>query len=259
MPSEAPSVSVTHHGHVAEIRFASPPLNYASPGLLALIADALDAIDANPALRCSVLASDGKPFCAGANLAGDEELAGEAGMDGVTALYKQAVRLFRRKKPMVAAVQGAAVGAGLGLALSADFRVAGPNARFAANFVRLGFHQGFGLSHTLPRLIGQQRAAWMLLSAERVKPEDALAWGLVDRVADGELLAAAHAMAAEIAANAPLALVAVRQTLSGELADAVEATLVHEHAEQSKLKATADYAEGVASVFERRGANFTGR
>jgi enoyl-CoA hydratase/carnithine racemase len=181
-------------------------------------------------------------------------------MDAIGGLYEQAIRLFSRKTSIVAAVQGAAIGAGLGLAVCADFRVASPAARFSANFVRLGFHPGFGLTHTLPRLLGVQKAQWMMLSAERVKAEDALQWGLVDRIAPAEeLLAAAHRMAAEIAENAPLALDATRATLVGTLTADVTARLQHEHAMQTRLKTTADYEEGVASVFERRPAHFTGR
>jgi enoyl-CoA hydratase/carnithine racemase len=254
------TVITTRTGPVAEIRFSRPPHNFVSPELLGEIADALDAIDANPAIRCSVLASDGKSFCAGADLAGDTEVAGDSGMDVVGQLYVQAQRMFRRKKPMVAAIQGAAIGAGLGLALAADFRVASPAARFAANFTRLGFHPGFGLTHMIPRLLGTQKAAWMMMSSERIKASVALEWGLIDRLAgDSDLLEAAHLMASEIAGNAPLALISVRATLTGTLADDVAAAMRHEHAEQTKLKATADFAEGVASVFERRTARFAGQ
>lgn len=255
-----PEVTVQNTGAVARITFSKPPHNYASPDLLERIADALDAIDADPAIRCSVLTAEGKSFCAGADLAGDETMSGGDAMDTIGKLYAQAQRLFRRKKAMVAAVQGAAIGAGLGLALTADFRVAGPGARFSSNFVRLGFHPGFGLTYTLPRLIGPQRAAWMSLSAERVKPDTALAWGLVDRLADADdVVSAAEGMAQEIAANAPLALLAVRSTLTAGLADEVVKAMRHEHTQQSGLKDTEDYREGVASVFERREANFTGR
>lgn len=256
------TIEVTSHvaGNIGEIRFAKPPYNYACPELLRQIADAIDGFDADTAVRCILLSSAGKSFCAGADLVGDESIIAGDGMASIGQLYVQAKRILLRKKPMVAAVQGAAIGAGLGLVLTADFRVAAPAARFSANFVRLGFHQGFALTHTLPRLIGQQRAAWMLLSAARVKPDEALAWGLVDRIADeGDVVEAARAFAGEIAANAPLALIAVRQTLVAGLADAAEAAMRHEHAQQTILKATADYAEGVASVFERREANFTGR
>ena len=254
------TVTTARHGHVSEILFDAPPHNYASVEVLRRIADAIASADADPDVRCLVLASAGKSFCAGADLAGDSEIVGDEGMDAIGQFYVQAERMFRRSKPMVAAVQGAAVGAGLGLALAADFRVAGPGARFVCNFVRLGFHPGFGITQTLPRVVGQQRAGWMMLSAERVKPEAALAWGLADRLCEsGAERAGALAMAQEIAANAPLALLAVRQTWAGELGDAVVAATRHEHVQQTALKATADYAEGVASVFERREANFEGR
>lgn len=243
------------------ITLANPPLNFLSVELLAEIADAVEACDADPRVRVIVLRAQGKTFCAGADLVGGA--AGESGADGLAAirrLYDQALRLFRRRKPMVAAVGGAAVGAGLGLALSADFRVATPAARFSANFVALGFHPGFAISHTLPRVIGAQRAAWMMLSAERVKGAQALDWGLVDRLVEADDLdTAAQAMAREMAANGPLALVAVRGTMVRGLADAVAAALDRELAEQAILRETADYAEGVAAVFERRPARFTGR
>jgi enoyl-CoA hydratase/carnithine racemase len=245
--------------HVAEVRFSKPPFNYACPDLLEQIADALDAIDADPEIRCSVLSAEGKAFCAGADLAGDEAIAGNDGMAAIGRLYVQAERLFRRRKPMVAAIHGAAIGAGLGLSLAADFRVAGPGARFSSNFVRLGFHPGFGLTHTLARVVGIQKANWLMLSAERMKPDDALACGLADRLSGEDCAGAARAMAGEIVANAPLALIAVRRTMVGGLADAAVAAMRHEHAEQTALWTTADYAEGVASVFERRDAHFTGR
>lgn len=243
------------------ITLANPPLNFLSVELLAEIADAVDACDADPRVRVIVLRAQGKTFCAGADLVGGA--AGESGADGLAAirrLYDQALRLFRRRKPMVAAIGGAAVGAGLGLALSADFRVATPVARFSANFVALAFHPGFAISHTLPRVIGGQRAGWMMLSAARVKGGQALEWGLVDRLVEADDLdAAAQAMAQEMAVNGPLALMAVRATMVRGLADAVAATLDHELAEQAILRETADYAEGVAAVFARRPARFTGR
>ncbi len=252
--------STSGNGAIGEIIFSKPPLNYACPEMLGQIADAIDAMDADNAVRCILLRSEGKAFCGGADLAGDASLTGNHAMDAISGLYAQAMRIFRRKKVIIAALQGAAVGAGLGLALAADFRIAAPAARLSANFVRLGFHPGFALSCTLPRLVGEQRAAWMMLSAERVKPDAALAWGLVDRLAEPEALVdGARAMAAEIAQNAPLALLAVRKTMQAGLADAAEAALAHEHAQQAILKQTDDYAEGVASVFARRDANFTGR
>ena len=170
------------------------------------------------------------------------------------------MRLFSNKKPIVAAVQGAAVGAGLGLALVADFRVAAPQARFSANFVKLGFHPGFGISHTLPRLIGEQKAALMMLTGRRVKAEEALAYGLVDEIAPLESVRArAIALATELAEGAPLAVQSTRLTLRGNLGAAVKAQTDHEFKEQSWLRQTADFAEGVRSVAERRPGVFAGR
>jgi len=259
MPRTEPTVEVRNSGAIAHIRFAKPPHNFACPQLLGMIADAVEQADAEAGIVCTVLEAEGKAFCGGADLAGDENVAGADGMVAVGKLYEQAGRLFRRRKPMVAAIQGAAIGAGLGLALAADFRVAGPGARLAANFTRLGFHPGFALTYTLPRLIGVQKAAWVLLSSERVKPDDALAMGLVDRLAgEDDLFDVARSMAEAIAVNAPLAVVDVRATLmEGFVAAATEA-MKHEHARQTVLKATKDYAEGVASVFERRDAVFIG-
>ena len=98
------------------------------------------------------------------------------------------MRLFSCKKPIVGAIQGPAIGGGLGLALVPDFRVASPEARFAANFVKIGFHPGFGLTYTLPRLIGVQRANLMFLTGRRITGEEAFAWGLADLLVEPERL-----------------------------------------------------------------------
>jgi enoyl-CoA hydratase/carnithine racemase len=250
-------VRVARDGHVAVVTFDRPPHNYATVELMRDLADAFEAIDGDVALRCSVLQAEGKNFCAGADLVSSEDA---GGLGAVNPLYDQAVRLFSVRKPIVAAVQGGAVGAGLGLAVMADFRVASPDARFVANFVKLGFHPGFGLTHTLPRLIGQARAELMFLTARRVKAEDGLPWGLVDEVVPLEALrGAALKLAREIAENAPLAVVSTRKTLRGDLAAAVCAQTGKEAVEQDWLRDTEDYREGVASVTERRPGNFVGR
>ena len=136
--------------HVALVEIHRPPANFFDVALIRAIADAYAALDADPACRAIVLCSEGKHFCAGANFSAAAGSAAEEPRP----LYEQALRLFRSQTPVVAAVQGAAVGGGLGLALSADFRVATPESRFSANFSRLGFHHGFGLTVTLPALAG---------------------------------------------------------------------------------------------------------
>ena len=252
-------LTLTTSGHVGTIVLDRPPNNHVSVDLMRDLADALEDIDKSDQVRAVVLAAAGKAFCAGADLVSPSGIGG-SGMSGIDSLYEQAVRLFATETPIVAAVQGAAVGAGLGLALVADFRVVAPEARFSANFVKLGFHPGFGLTYTLPRLIGAQRAGLMFLTGRRIKGEEALAWGLADGLAPlDRLLPTAQALAAEIAENAPLAVVATRKTLRANLAAAVRAQTDHEHAEQTILRGTEDFAEGVRAVQERRPGVFRGR
>lgn len=252
-------VTVAVDGHVAVVTINRPPHNFVSVEFMKDLADACEAADADDNVRAIVLQAEGKSFCAGADFqASDDRVA--SGMEGVNALYVQAVRLYSIEKPIVAAVQGAAVGAGLGLALVADFRVVSPEARFAANFVKLGFHPGFGISLALPRIVGEQKASLMMLTGRRIKGAEALAWGLADELVEpATLRGAALALAKEIAENAPLAVVATRKTLRGDLAQAIKAQTDIEHREQSVLRATEDFQEGIRSVNERRPGNFKGR
>ena len=147
-------IGVSTDGFVATIEIQRPPHNFFDYALIRQIADAMEAIDADPGLRCAVLCAQGKSFCAGANFSSDGSSANQSSgvnpTDRTNHLYFEAVRLFAARTPIVGAIQGAAIGGGLGLALVPDFRVAAPEARFAANFTRLGFHPGFGLTHTLP-------------------------------------------------------------------------------------------------------------
>jgi enoyl-CoA hydratase/carnithine racemase len=252
-------LEVQTQGAVAVLVFHNPPHNYATVGLLRLIADALVATDADAAIRAVVLASEGKAFSAGADLAAPNGF-GASGDDPLREFYDQALRIFASRKPIVAAVQGAAIGAGLGLAVAADFRVATAEARFSANFTKLAFHPGFGLTCTLPSVIGPQRAAEMFLTAARYKTADIASWGLVDRLApSGSLRQVALDFAGEIAENGPLALLATRATLREGLVEQVRAALVREHREQVKLRDTEDFAEGVRAMAERRPGRFTGR
>jgi len=256
-PNFGDHVRVAADGHVAVVTIDRPPHNHVTVEFMRDLANAFEAIDGEIELRCSVLQAEGKNFCAGADLVSRED---SGGLGAVNPLYDEAVRLFSIQKPIVAAVQGAAVGAGLGLAVMADFRVASPDAKFAANFVKLGFHPGFGLTYTLPRLIGETKALLMCLTGRRVKAEEGLPWGLVDEVVPlEELRPAALRLAQEIAENAPLAIVATRKTMRGDLAAAVRAQTDKEAHEQGWLRNTEDYKEGVKSVAERRLGAFVGR
>jgi enoyl-CoA hydratase/carnithine racemase len=253
MSAEA-AVSVDLGEHVATVEIHRPPHNWFDIAVMTELADAVLALDDEAECRALVLCSEGKNFCAGADLKGSDLL------DATTTLYEQAARLFSNRKPIVAAVQGAAVGGGLGLSLAADFRVASPETRFSCNFAKLGFHQGFGISATLPAVVGQQHALELMYTAVDVRGEEALRIGLADRLVPAdELRTAAHGFATEIASSAPLALLAIRETMRGDLADRVRAATARENVEQQRLRETADFQEGVAAVAERRAPNFTGR
>jgi enoyl-CoA hydratase/carnithine racemase len=252
---------VLHHGHVALVEINRPPNNFFDAPLISGLADVFEELDEEPDVRALVLASAGKHFCAGANFSdsGARAERRERRLEDGNPLYDAGVRLFASKKPVVAAVQGAAVGGGFGLALVPDFRVVCPEARFTANFVKLGFHPGFGLTWTLPRLVGQQRAALMFMTGRRIDGATAHQWGMADVLTEqSNVRDAAMALAAEIAENAPLAVMSVRATLRAGIAGAIRAQTDHEFAEQFRLQHTEDHKEGVRAVAERRPGNFKG-
>ena len=252
-------VSVEIKNYVASVEIHRPPHNFFDVQLIRDLANAFNALDEDAACRASVLCAEGKSFCAGANFANRNATGVEPGTEKRNPLYSEAVRLFDCKKPIVGVIQGAAIGGGLGLALVPDFRVASAEARFAANFVKIGFHPGFGLTYTLPRLIGVQKANLMFLTGRRITGEEAFAWGLADLLVEPERLrSAATELAAEIAENAPLAVQATRATLRAGIAEAVKKQTGHEMKEQTWLRQTKDFAEGVRAVNERRAGNFVG-
>jgi 2-(1,2-epoxy-1,2-dihydrophenyl)acetyl-CoA isomerase len=247
------AVTVEVVDHVATVEIHRPPHNWFDLAVMTSLADSILGLDDDAECRAVVLCSEGKNFCAGADLSGSDLI------EHTDLLYGQAARLFSNRKPIVAAVQGAAVGGGLGLSLAADFRVATPETRFSCNFAKLGFHQGFGISVTLPSVVGQQRALELMYTGGDVRGEEALTIGLADRVAPAtEVRAAAHAFASEIAASGPLAVLSIRETMRGELAERVRAATRREHVEQQRLRTTDDFAEGIRASTERRAPRFTG-
>jgi enoyl-CoA hydratase/carnithine racemase len=260
-------IAVEKTGHVALIEIRRPPNNFFDIALIQEIAGALEALDEDVDCRAVVLAAQGNAFCAGANFGDGSALNKEGQRPGelnreqaVQHLYLEGNRLFRTKKPIIAAVHGAAIGGGLGLAMVADFRVTCPEARFAANFTRLGFHPGFGLTVTLPLVVGATHAALMFYTSRRVGGEEAHAMGLANvLVPQDQVRAAAMTLAAEIAENSPLGLSSTRATMRGDLADRVFKATEHELKEQTWLRKTDDFKEGVKATAERRLPNFTGK
>jgi enoyl-CoA hydratase/carnithine racemase len=248
---EYEDVGVEIVGQVAVVEMRRPPYNFFDLPLMNTLGQVFEDLDQDASVRAIVLGANGSAFCAGA----DFNTPGGPSRE----VYPAAARLFATRKPVVAAIQGPAIGGGLGLALVADFRVAAPEARFAANFVKLGIHPGFGLTHTLPRVMGVQRAALLMYTGRRLNGEQALEWGLVDELVElSGLRAGALKLAAEIAEAAPLAVVSTRATLRHGLYDAYCDQVRHEGDEQTKLLATADAREGILAVAERRPGRFIG-
>jgi enoyl-CoA hydratase/carnithine racemase len=254
-------VSVHHDGDVAVVTLRRPPHNLLTEPVLRALADALAGLASGA--RAAVVCSEGRSFCAGADFrSGDAPDPTEHGNfeERTAAFYKQAVRIFESPVPVVAAVQGAAIGAGFGLALACDLCVVGELGWFQANFVRLGIHPGFALSTTLPRVVGPGRGAELLLTGRRVVAAEAGRIGIAQRVVpDGDEVSVAQEMAALIAAGAPLAVSSTRETLRHGLADAAREAMRHELAEQTVLAGTVDAVEGVSAMLEGRDPRFEGR
>ena len=254
-------VGVSIDGHVATVEIRRPPNNFLDIDLIGNLASVLEDLDDEINVRSIVLAAAGKHFSAGANLVKrlDDQAAGRPLPPPGRHLNHEAQRLTQTRKPIVAAVHGSAIGAGLGLALVADFRVMCKESRLAANFCAMGYHPGFGMTCTLPRVIGHQRARWLLLTGKRIPGEEAYAIGLADRlVPQDQVRQVAQEMAADLAKAGPLGVQAARETLNLDFISEFRAATEREMFQQSVLRETNDYKEGVRSGFDRREPVFTG-
>jgi len=259
-----PDIAVSSVNRVAVVEIRRPPNNFFDRALIQQLREAFDILDRDDECRSLVLCAEGKNFCSGADFSKDGRAQESAPLRqqtaGSTNLYKEAVRLFRFSKPVIAAIQGAAVGGGLGLAMVADFRVTCPEGRFCANFTRLGTHPGFGLTVTLPRLVGAQQAEMMFYTGDRIPGGKAVEMGLASLLVPlAEVRRAAIDLATRIAQSAPLAIRATRATMRRGLADAVEAATDHEFVEQEWLFRTRDFREGVRAMAARAIPDFEGR
>ena len=245
--------------HVAIVEMRRPPHNYFDLSFITQLVQAFEKLDADPRVRATVLCAQGDAFCAGASLVDPCAVPRPKSEQDVNLIYVQAVRLFALRKPMVAAVHGAAVGGGLGLALVADFRVTCAEARFSVNFARLGITPGFGLTVTLPRLVGAQRAAALFYTGRRIAGQEALHIGLADIVVPRKAVREhAIAQAIEIGISSPGVVGAVRAVLRGGLVEAVRLAVARESAQQYHQFVTNDFREGVSAMQERRTPRFQG-
>ena len=216
--------------------------------------------------RCVIVTGSGKSFCAGADLRSGLQRDGAGAAAHRTpnersfAMYEPFLSLLRIEVPVIAAMQGHAIGGGLGLALVCDLRVANRDARYGANFTRLGLHPGMATTHILPRLVGLPRAAELLFTGRIVSGAEAEAIGLANYAVEPErVLERARELAREIASAAPIAVRWTKRSLYRNADwDPVAAAEVEAHA-QSRTLETEDAREGVQALLEKREPEFRGR
>jgi len=251
--------------HVATITLNRPEnRNSMTPDVLEGLAASVSLARGDRDVRCVIVTGRGKSFCAGADFksreARDADAPFTAAPDRLYATYSHFLSLLDIEVPTIAAMQGHAIGGGLGLGVVCDLRVANREARYGANFVRLGLHPGMATTYLLPRLLGVPRALEMLLTGRIVSGAEAESLGLVNHAVDPEDVGArARELAREIATAAPLAVRWTKESVYRGLGwDPRSAARVEAHA-QSRTSETEDAREGIAALLKRRDPEFRGR
>ena len=218
-------------------------------------------IERNPDVRVVILTGAGRGFCSGINLDDEADAQASSPNEILEQQYSTAtfpLEMRRCRKPIIAAVNGAAVGGGLCLALSADIRIASTKAVFISPFIKIGATSDLGISYLLPRIVGHGVAMEMSLTARSVRADEALRIGLVTRVVEPEeLMASALETARTIVGYAPLSVRLTKQVLNHNIdASSLEAAMEIEHRNQAIAVSSADASEALAAFRERRAPRF---
>jgi len=221
----------------------------------------LDECSVNAAIRCVYLTGAGKAFCAGQDLA-EVTQPNAPGFDKILSEHYNPIisRIRNINKPVVAAVNGVAAGAGANIALACDIVVAAENASFLQAFSKIGLIPDSGGTFFLPRLIGFQKAAALMMLGDKVPASEALQMGMLYKVFPAEAFAEESIKIAETLSQMPtMAMGYIKQALNSSMANSLEQQLVAEDQLQQRSAATKDYAEGVNAFLEKRQAQFTGQ
>ena len=250
-------------GHVGVLTLNRPEGRNSMTGeLLDAFAAAIDRVLGDTEARALVLVGTGRCFSAGADLkAGLQRAAPDTTpADASFAMYTPFLRLLEVQVPVIAALNGHAVGGGFGLSLLADLRIANRDAKYGANFARLGIHSGLGISFLLPRLVGLAHASELLFTGRLISGARAADIGLCSQaVAADEVLPTAIALAEEIAQAAPLPVRQMKQTMRAALGWDITTTARAEAALQAASLQTEDAKEGMAALLDKRSPSFHGR
>ncbi|PKN56297.1 MAG: hypothetical protein CVU56_16765 [Deltaproteobacteria bacterium HGW-Deltaproteobacteria-14] len=259
------AVSYERDGHVGIITLDRPDnRNSMTAELLEAFAAATARAVADGEVRCVIITGRGNCFSAGADLRAQIQ-GGDDGKPRMPheksfAMYTAFLRVLDLEVPVIAAMQGHAVGGGFGLALLSDIRVANEDAKYGANFARLGLHSGLGISYLLPRLVGASAAAELLFTGRLVSGAEAARIGIASRALPGDaVLAAAREVASEIAAAAPAAVRMMKRSLYQALGWDVRGAALAEAYAQAATVETADFREGMDALLAKRAPHFTGR
>jgi 2-(1,2-epoxy-1,2-dihydrophenyl)acetyl-CoA isomerase len=252
-------------GAVATVRMNRPEsMNSLSRSLKDALVDVLGQLGQDETVRAVVLTGTGRGFCVGQDLREHATLleAGDAApLSTVVEHYNPIVQaLAGMPKPVIAAVNGMAAGAGAGFAFACDFRIAAESARFLLAFAGVGLSLDSGVSWTLPRLIGSARATALALLAEPISAQAAFDMGLVNAIVpDGNVLAAAQELAARLAAGPTVAYAGIKEAIAFAASSTLAAALAKEADLQDRSGATADHADAVRAFVTKQKPTFAGR
>ena len=263
LPSPSVLLEASHEGIATLVMNRPDRLNALDTKLVTALDDALGRIAKDESVRVVVLTGAGRAFCAGGDLA----LIGQGRATGATrelesllAAGTQAVRTMRSMpQPVIAAVNGAAAGAGMNLALAADIRIAAEEAVFGQNFAKVGLFPDFGGTYFLPQLVGPAKAAELFYTGEMIDAKTALELGIVNQIFPAAALEAeVKSLARKIAQGPPLVIRAVKKTLFASESEKLALALGREAEEQSRCYLSQDCSEGISAFFEKRPPKFSG-